>query len=645
MKRPLFWIGLVFLSSTAVFLRLSPAVAAVVFVFIAVYCAYLSGKSPYLRRAALLLIVCVFAAGFVKLSAAAKERYLAPIKTGPDQIAIIHGTVIKSYGISGYQTLTVRADILANDNTKTADISLSGYFSDMPLAGDKICCHAKLKGERYIVKELITDCDSSHHIVLSKRIAVQKAAAEKLNALFGGKAGGVISAVLTGDKTNLDDNIVSNFRKCSLSHLLVISGMHLAVICHSIKLLLKPLSSAKLKTTISILFCWLFTAFTGFGISTVRAAIMLTIMDIGDLIERKSDTLTSLITAAVLLTLFSPNDLFSASFLLSFSSVLGIAVLQKPIYNALYNNGGKLSTLAAESVSVAAAAQLATLPVYAVMFKTVPLLGVFANLAAIWLLLPIMLLGALSLILGLLSPVLAFPFVMLCKGLINALLLIANAFSKIPFSNVIFSERWQILWLALSAILLITIFCRFKTERNCRMTAFLISLVFLVMSVFDCALNINRADIIIFEESGCAAVIKGGRAILFGSPQNKYHRNDIENAFTCLGVEKLDAVILNYNYEPNYNTASLCQSYNCDTLCCENSRSAAVFCHSAGIKLKKLPDNANLFNGVSYSLSKTGFEIAFNGAKLLKIGNEYDIIGKYTSPPKISEAVRIRVNI
>jgi len=373
---------------------------------------------------------------------------------------------------------------------------------------------------------------------------------------------------------------------------------------------------------------------------------MLTIMNIGELIDRKGDTLTSLMTSALIIILPSPETILSASFMLSFSAVAGLSLLQKPIYEFLGSgSSGKLSNYICDSISSAAAAQLATAPVCAVLFKSVPLLGVFANLSSVWLIQPIMALGILSVAAASVSPVLAMPFVFVCKRLVTLLIFIARAFASIPFMSINFSEYWQFIWLFGSLLLAVILICRAPFKHAGYAAAIGISIVYIIASLFSFALGINSADIVVFDDADCAAVIKSGHAVLIGTPQNRWHQLDIENTFSALGVEKLDNIIISDSKDAVYCTYDLAHNYRCRYLCSPNDHTANAFCQSASMELCKLPQDSPLFGKMRLTVDENTCEIQFNGGKLLKNEANYDIIGKYQFPMQLEGVRRFRVTM
>ena len=422
--------------------------------------------------------------------------------------------------------------------------------------------------------------------------------------------------------------------------------MHLLIISHTLSLILRRFLSDKISSVISLLFCWGFASLSGFGVSIVRAAIMLTVMNIGTMLNRKNDTLTSMMVAAVLIVLSDPFAATSASFLLSFSAVAGLALFQKPIFKFICrdNFNSALKNIA-ESASAAAAAQLATSPVCAILFKSVPLLGAAANIAAVWLLQPIMLLGVISLAIGSVFRPLAAPFIFLCEKLIMLLLFIAKLFASIPFVTLHFTEYWQFVWLAAALLLSVTVFCRAPFRKAVFAAAAGLSAIYAAAAIFGFALNFGRADILIFEQSGCAAAVKGSHAVLLGTPQDRRQRSEITYAFSVLGVERLDAIVINDSADLNYSTVKLSEDFGCHEICAPNDRASAAFCHTSGLNLNSLPENTALFDKLILTADNEGYKLIFKSGKLLKSGTNCDIITGYSYPMQIKGAVRHRITL
>ena len=134
---------------------------------------------------------------------------------------------------------------------------------------------------------------------------------------------GIESAMLLADKSRLDDSVQQAFRTAGVSHLLAVSGLHLALLCGLLGFgrkwkFYKPL--ILLRAAAALFYLLL----TGMPVSVSRAGIVLLVALVGDFFLLPPDLLTSTSFAAILLGLqnaYAPCDL---GFQLSFCAVLGV---------------------------------------------------------------------------------------------------------------------------------------------------------------------------------------------------------------------------------------------------------------------------------------------------------------------------------
>ena len=146
--------------------------------------------------------------------------------------------------------------------------------------------------------------------------------------LLGEKNGATASAMVLGRKKGMDSEVKALYQGAGISHLLAISGLHLSLIGAGLFGLLKKVRlpvalSAGISTWILIVYAQL----TGMGISTRRALVMFLLFLAAGLLKRTPDLPTSLAVAALLLLVPKPQRILDADFQLSFSAVIGIAVM------------------------------------------------------------------------------------------------------------------------------------------------------------------------------------------------------------------------------------------------------------------------------------------------------------------------------
>jgi ComEC/Rec2-related protein len=175
-------------------------------------------------------------------------------------------------------------------------------------------------------------------------------------------------------------------------------------------------------------------ALGGGGPAAMRAAIMGALLVLAPALGRRYNVFTALALATLAMTAIEPLVIFDAGFQLTVLATLGLPLFTPTIQRWLLARLGGLGhvagvRVAAELVAVTLAAQLATLPVLALTFHFVSLVAPLANLLAVPLLAPLMLLGGgLSLVgllpgaLGVITPLalgwVVWPLLWLVNGAI-----------------------------------------------------------------------------------------------------------------------------------------------------------------------------------------------------------------------------------
>ncbi|MCR5658408.1 MAG: competence protein ComEC family protein [Bacteroidales bacterium] len=176
---------------------------------------------------------------------------------------------------------------------------------------------------------------------------------------------GVAAAILLGYDDNLADEVRKDYVAAGSMHILCVSGMHVGIIYLLASFLLGFLNRKKwqkmLKEVLLLALIWFYALIAGLSPSILRASLMISFVIIGEAIHRKGFVINSIAASAFILLCINPNNLFEIGFLLSYAAVMGIVVLQRPIYNLLYVKN-KLLDKAWQITAVALSAQIATIP-------------------------------------------------------------------------------------------------------------------------------------------------------------------------------------------------------------------------------------------------------------------------------------------
>ncbi len=176
---------------------------------------------------------------------------------------------------------------------------------------------------------------------------------------------GVAAAILLGYDDNLADEVRKNYVAAGSMHILCVSGMHVGIIYLLASFLLGFLNRKKwqktLKQILLLALVWFYALLAGLSPSILRASLMISFVIIGEMIRRKGFVINSIAASAFILLCINPNNLFEIGFLLSYSAVMGIIVLHRPIYSWFVIKNKLLDT-AWEYTAVALSAQIATIP-------------------------------------------------------------------------------------------------------------------------------------------------------------------------------------------------------------------------------------------------------------------------------------------
>lgn len=176
----------------------------------------------------------------------------------------------------------------------------------------------------------------------------------------------VLMALTLGEKDELSDEIRETYSVAGASHVLALSGLHVALIAGLFMMMLYPLYrwNRHLKhicMVFVIILLILFAYFTGLSPSVVRAVLMFSLLSIAFFYSADALSLNAVWVAAFLMLLIHPLWLFDVGFQLSFSAVIAILTIQ-PLLRALYTPKTKLGSWLWGLMTVSVAAQLGTAP-------------------------------------------------------------------------------------------------------------------------------------------------------------------------------------------------------------------------------------------------------------------------------------------
>ena len=150
----------------------------------------------------------------------------------------------------------------------------------------------------------------------------------------------VLSALILGDKSDLDNELRSKYANAGVMHVLAVSGLHVGIVylllSQFFNIFNKKLIPSWLRLMALLAAIWSFAALTGLSPSVQRASFMFSFILISEFKSRKSNIINSICGSALLLILFNPRVIFNLGFQLSYSAVIGIVLIYPKLYSFLY---------------------------------------------------------------------------------------------------------------------------------------------------------------------------------------------------------------------------------------------------------------------------------------------------------------------
>ena len=287
-----------------------------------------------------------------------------------------------------------------------------------------------------------------------------------------------------------------------------------------------------------ILLILFYTCMTGFGPPIIRAAIMLTLILIGKLIDKETSTISLLFIVAFLMLLANPLTIFDIGFQLSFITTCAL-IITTPLLN--FNFKHKFISITLGSCLIPFIAQLYAAPLQMYYFNTFSVYAVLANIAIIPVLSIVSFIGFISSIIAMI-PTVAKQICYFADLILNPILIyivkVAEIFSTLPHS-IIYVKKPLLIQVILyfTIILSITFLLKFKIKSK-KIIISITTLLILFTLTFITIPNKN-AEVIFFS-------LGNADAVLLKSPNNEYFLIDTGRSGYLNGSSQAKNIIIKY---------------------------------------------------------------------------------------------------
>src|SRR5437870_9616708 len=145
-----------------------------------------------------------------------------------------------------------------------------------------------------------------------------------------------LSGIVLGLRHQTPEDIEEPFQQTGTLHLFAVAGLHVGIVARLLWMLATVARlSRKSAAALIIPLLLFYAAVTGLHVSSVRAAVMSSVLLGGFFFDRKVFVLNSLAAAAFFLLCWDTNELFSTGFQLSFAVVGAIVLFADPFFGFL----------------------------------------------------------------------------------------------------------------------------------------------------------------------------------------------------------------------------------------------------------------------------------------------------------------------
>lgn len=439
---------------------------------------------------------------------------------------------------------------------------------------DKISCRVKLyspsggafSSESYLLARniymtgYIKDAYGVFHVsqddkpIYSYALYAREYVNNAIQSLISPVYSGICSAVLLGDRNNLNSEFQQNIKVAGCSHVLAVSGLHLSIITCFLMLIFKRIFKKKqIVAAVSIISVFCFMAITGFVPSVRRAGIVIITALVGDILGAKRYRFAGVGFAALLIPLINPFIAGDIGMLLSFTSSVGIMLFARPITDFLNNHIhtrfkfiNKIFGSVFALIGVSVAANITSLPITILCFKSVSAFFILGNL----LILPaveMLLISLLIMVTFYLIPFVSFmaePFAIISMLMCRYIRWAAGFVANIPSAYVNSSYRFIAVWIALT-IIIAAVVILFNKGMHYAGKAAIASIVILIAGICsDYIMNVDMITVAVLDTDGGYSVVinYNGNSAVIACSGDEYMISKV-NDYLCTNTQYVNFVL------------------------------------------------------------------------------------------------------
>lgn len=467
---------------------------------------------------------------------------------GQEKTLLIKGQVYKKTNNSNYQILYLKNNSVEDDKLLVYDKTFTdvpigkyilirgklGFFecARNPGGFDEALYYARQNTFGCVWCEEILEVLGEEHAFMDGLYQFRTAWRKSLVDCIGEKNGGILAAMLLGEKSEMDSEVKELYQNNGISHILAISGLHISFIGLGVyRLIRKTGLSYLLAGILAMGILTLYVLMIGASVSAVRAYIMLALRIGADITGRVYDMLTAAMLSAAITVLYQPLYLTDGGFYMSYGAILGISLVL-PLLKHCFPCRRKWLAGFYASMSI----NIMLFPITLWFFYVFPTYSVFLNMLVLPFTGPILGLGILGSFLLLWIPSVGELCLKTCGFILEFYEGACRAGNRLPLARLVIGkpEWWEML-LYYSMLLSILIFISYTMKKKWKRTRYRLAWFALALAI----------GVMSFQPSGKLDIVmldvgQGDGIYLRGPQGNTYFIDGGSSDESGLGIYRME---------------------------------------------------------------------------------------------------------
>jgi competence protein ComEC len=338
------------------------------------------------------------------------------------------------------------------------EIAFDGPLQAPPDSGD-FADYLARSGIAFTARPRDFDLIGSDGSALAALEGLRRTAADLISHVLPEPQAGLATAMAIGLRDVVAREVTDDFRTSGLSHVVAISGWHIAMLGAVVAALLGGLPRRP-RSLLVVIAIFAYAILAGAAPSILRAAVMASAVIVARESGRRGQAASALALTVTALLLLDPASVADAGFQLSSVATAGLLAWATPLHTWLLPRVPQRTPgWLLEALAVSLAAQASTLPLVLLQFGQLSLVAPLANLLIAPLVAPAMLLTAICFVAGAtvvagVPALVVAPVTLAGTLLIGAMIWIAHWCATLPFASLQLGEPLNYIAAAVSAVLI-----------------------------------------------------------------------------------------------------------------------------------------------------------------------------------------------